>query len=156
MSPREGQRLTPMQALYDLLTRKGYVRNKRDFAEALRINEGNIYAYLANPEPRPDKEKDVVAGRNTMRINARPEILHGWCWGITQTTDMSVTVKLLADGNLAIDATGSDAQGDVFKDVRYTTIYMDYDFKPPSHWVEAWRKSRGETTVISEAAPVAS
>lgn len=147
--------LTPMQALYDLLTRKGYVRNKRDFAAMLRINEGNIYAYLSDPEPRPDKEKDVTAGRNTTRISASPEILHGWCWGITQTTAMNVTVELQPDGNLAIDASGFDAQSKRFKAVRYITVYVDYDFKPPSHWAEEWAPDAEPAEVSSTDSPVA-
>ncbi len=49
--------MTPMQALYDLMCTMGYVRTKHDFARALRINEGNIYAYLGDPDPRPDSRR---------------------------------------------------------------------------------------------------
>jgi len=139
ISPSEQpQKLTPMQALYDLMIRHGYVRTKADFASALRINGGNIYAYLGNPEPREGKPEDLAMGRNTTRISASPEILHGWCWAITNTTEMTVAIGLGSDGNILIEASGKDAQGRKIPRVTYVTTYGEFDFRPPSHWGDEW------------------
>ena len=130
--------LTPMQALYHLLARTGYVSSKRNFAARLRIFHGNVYAYLADPEPRPGNAKDAAADKNTMRLPITATRLHGWCWSVEQFTDLRVHLELLPSGNLRMEAHGKDAQGQPIEPHVYDTTYV-CDFTPPKHWEEEWR-----------------
>lgn len=128
-------RFTPMQALYHLLTQTGYVKSKLEFARLLKINEGNIYAYLADPAPRDDNELDDQQGKNRSRISPRAETLHGWCWALREVTGLAIDVILRYDGKLVIEARGTDARKRVIQAVRYDTVYLEYDFPEPIAWL---------------------
>lgn len=132
-------RLSPVQAIYDVLCRTGYVKNKRDLARLLRINEGNVYAYLYDPNPRDGNVEDAEAGRNRARIVATPDLLHGWAFAVAAATALRIDVLLLADGGLELQISGRNAQGEIVETFRYRTLHHHYDFTAPTRWEDEWK-----------------
>lgn len=132
-------RLSPVRAFYDVLVRTGYVKNKRDLARLLRLNEGNVYAYLYDPDPRDDNPEDVDAGRNRARIVATSDLLHGWAFAVAASTALRIDVLLLADGDLELLISGNNAQGEPVETFRYHTLHGHYDFSAPRRWEPEWQ-----------------
>jgi len=115
------ENLTPMRVLFNILVRYGYVDSPSAFAELLRLNKGNVAAYLA------DREADN-------RIVPRIDTLHVWSWGVSATTDLKLQL-LLVGKDLFWYCTGftSDGHAVPARDKWPTSHSMD--FSP----LKAWR-----------------
>jgi hypothetical protein len=127
--------MTPMQALHHLLHATGYCKSKLDLARLLNIKQGNIYAYLAPPDPREDNDIDHQEERNRSRISPRPGTLHGWCWGIGQVTGLLIEIRLCSDGSLELHVSGTAKDGQPIEPIHYKTVYRSYDFPEPLAWL---------------------
>jgi hypothetical protein len=134
--------LSPIQAFYDILCQTGYVRNKKDLARFLRLNEGNVYAYLYDPAPRLGNEADAVQGRNQARIVARPELIQRWAFAVQSVTRLRIDVLLLSDGGLDLLVCGHNAQGEIVSPSRFKTLHGVFDFSPPCRWEHEWEAYR--------------
>lgn len=108
----EGRALhTPAQALYDFLQTTGWVQNKRQFADLLGIDAGNVYNYLA---PLDRKH----------RISATMETLRKWCATVAMRTEEHARVSFIATarGEIEMEAEGFDRTGRPVEPRRYRTL----------------------------------
>jgi hypothetical protein len=113
--------LTPMRVLFNILVRYGYVDSHAKFAELLRINKGNVAAYLA--------ERDA-----STRIVPRIDTLQCWAWGVSGETQLNIQILLVAR-NLYWYVTGYTAEGfEVATGDKWPTTHH-LDFAP----LKAWR-----------------
>lgn len=98
---------TPAQALFRSLNSAGWVRTRKEFADLVEVDAGNIYNYLANETlPR--------------RIPAKTDTLRRWGQTIERRTDGRVRVKVWenADGEVEMLIEGVDAAGVAIHPVR--------------------------------------
>lgn len=122
----EGRALhTPAQALYDFLQTTGWVQNKRQFADLLGVDAGNIYNYLA-----PIDRKH--------RIAATMETLHRWCATVAERTEDRVRMSFIATAReVEMEAEGFDRTGRPVEPRRYRTLQAAPMVPPKPESVEA-------------------
>ena len=110
----------PIGVLYTLLMHYGYADSPSAFAKLLRINKGNVAAYLA-PRDSPT------------RIIPRIDTLHAWAWGVSQTTELKIQI-LLVGSDLFWHCTGLTSSGTAINGDKWATSHSS-DFQP----LKAWR-----------------
>ncbi len=115
------ENLTPMRVLFNILVRYGYVDSHSKFAELLRLNKGNVAAYLA--------ERDA-----STRIVPRIDTLQCWAWGISQTTDLKIQI-LLVGQDMFWYCTGYTSEGYAVQSGDKWPTTHRLDFQP----LKAWR-----------------
>jgi hypothetical protein len=145
--------LTPGLALLEILRRTGYAKNKAEFARLLRMNEGNVYHHLAEPDKH-------------YRIAIPLGVLHALCWALDKTTGLRIEILLLPDSELELRAFGTDVHGnDIDPPIRARTTYgtpfvgskanepYTCDFQPTRPWRKDWEEDWDLEPIAEEESP---
>jgi hypothetical protein len=145
--------LTPGLALLEILRRTGYVKSKAEFARLLRMNEGNVYHHLAEPEQH-------------YRIAIPLGALHALCWTIDRVTGLRIEIRLTPDSELELRVFGTDVHGnDIDPPIRARTLYATpfvgakanepyvCDFQPTRPWRREWEEDWDLQPIEEEGPP---
>jgi len=145
--------LTPGLAIFEILRRTGYAKSKADLARLLRMNEGNVYHHLAEPEKH-------------YRLAIPLGVLHALCWAIDRVTGLRIEILLTPDSECELRVFGTDAHGnDIDPPIRARTTYATpfvgakanepyvCDFQPTRPWRKEWEEDWDLQPIAEEEPP---
>ena len=94
----EIETITPAQVIFQALERHGYVSTRAGFAELVKVNPKNAWAYLLDDG-------------DERRIRPRPQTLHRWASAIAERTWLQVSIVMPPLAAVHVHVQGRDSAG---------------------------------------------